>query len=296
MGDGVTGMAKRAISAALLLAAVAACNARAEEPQHGLPPRGLAIDLDAERGVTLERGYVAAWESLAGDRSRIFEGRRIEGRPTVRAPSPKLNGRRALLFVKQELVLYDEDALDHLTKGSGYSWIAVIALGIQQSGWAQRERDLNAVFGNLRNGPQYEGFWAGVNEDGTLWAGPRNGRSFGRWNADNPKLAGPLLQLGRYYVVAGRLGSGHGTVTAELFVNASRPVAQAPFRVNAAANPSRLAIGQERDATDHPGKESFIGAIARFLVWDRPLSDMELSDAIASLGRTYGIAVEAAVP
>jgi hypothetical protein len=248
----------------------------------------LLIDLDAERGVTLERGFVASWESQVAGVRRVFEGRRIEGRPTLSMPSALLRGGRALTFVKQELVLYDDDLLSPLTTGRGYTWLAVLRLGIQQPGWAMRERDLNAIFGNLRNGPQYEGFWAGVNEDGTLWAGPRNGRSFGRWNSDNPQLLGPRLEVGRFYVIAGRLGKGVAMVPAELFVGGRR-VAQAPFSVNPLATPSRLAIGQERDATDHPGKESFIGEIARLLIWGRTLTDEELSGVQDATAERYGL-------
>lgn len=248
----------------------------------------LLIDLDAERGVTLERGFVASWESVVAGVRRVFEGRRIEGRPTLSMPSALLRGGRALTFVKQELVLYDDDLLSPLTTGRGYTWLAVLRLGIQQPGWAMRERDLNAIFGNLRNGPQYEGFWAGVNEDGTLWAGPRNGRSFGRWNSDNPQLLGPRLEVGRFYVIAGRLGKGVAMVPAELFVGGRR-VAQAPFSVNPLATPSRLAIGQERDATDHPGKESFIGEIARLLIWGRTLTDEELSGVQDATAERYGL-------
>lgn len=251
-----------------------------------LPEAGLLIDLDADCGVTLERGFVAGWESQAAGVLRVFEGRRIEGRPTLSRPSALIGGHRALTFVKQELVLYDDDALAPLTTGSGYTWAAVLRLGIQQPGWAMRERDLNAIFGNLRNGPEYEGFWAGVNEDGTLWAGVRNGRSFGRWNDDNPQLLGPRLEVGRFYVVASRLGRGVAVVPAELFIDGSR-VALAPFQVEPRARPSRLAVGQERDATDHPGKESFIGEIARLLIWDRPLSDPDLRAVQAILSSRY---------
>jgi hypothetical protein len=251
-----------------------------------LPDDGLLVDLDAERGVTLERGFVARWESHAAGARRVFEGRRIEGRPTLSRPSALLGGHRALTFVKQELVLYDDDLLAPLTTGSGYTWVAALRIGIQQPGWAMRERDLNAIFGNLRNGPQYEGFWAGVNEDGTLWAGARNGRSFGRWNDDNPQLLGPRLEIGRFYVVASRLGRGVAVVPAELFIEGCC-VAQAPFRVEAQAKPSRLAVGQERDATDHPGKESFIGEVARLLIWGRPLSNPELSAVHAAFTARY---------
>jgi hypothetical protein len=253
-----------------------------------LPEDALLIDLDAERGVTLERGFVSCWESHAAGIRRLFEGRRIDGRPTLSQPSALLGGRRALTFVKQELVHYDDAVLSPLTTGLGYTWLTIVRLGIQQPGWAMRERDLNAIFGNLRNGQQYEGFWAGVNEDGTLWAGPRNGCSFGRWNADNPQLLGPRLEVGRFYLIAGRLGAGVAVVSAELFVD-GRCVAQAPFRVNPDARPSRLAVGQERDATDHPGKESFIGEVARLLIWGRPLSNPELAAVQENFAKTYGL-------
>jgi hypothetical protein len=46
--------------------------------------------------------------------------------------------------------------------------------------------------------------------------------------------------------------------------------------VNPLADASKLAVGQERDAIQHPGKESFDGEIARFLLWNRPLTDAEL--------------------
>jgi hypothetical protein len=48
------------------------------------------------------------------------------------------------------------------------------------------------------------------------------------------------------------------------------------------------AIGQERDAINHPGKESFDGEIARFLMWDRPLDDAELAKTLATLRLAYG--------
>jgi hypothetical protein len=66
------------------------------------------------------------------------------------------------------------------------------------------------------------------------------------------------------------------------FSSTSRqPVATKPFPVNPAANSSKLAIGQERDATNHPGKESFDGELARFLIYDRP------ADATTSWSRRW---------
>jgi len=59
-------------------------------------------------------------------------------------------------------------------------------------------------------------------------------------------------------------------------VNDLKACASARFPINPQADASKLAVGQERDAIQHPGKESFDGEIARFLLWNRPLTDAEL--------------------
>jgi hypothetical protein len=48
-----------------------------------------------------------------------------------------------------------------------------------------------------------------------------------------------------------------------------------------------MAVGQERDAIQHPGHESFDGEIARFLIWERPLADAELAAAMERLRADY---------
>ena len=75
----------------------------------------------------------------------------------------------------------------------------------------------------------------------------------------------------------------------ELFINEPQVVACNPFPVNPAANSSKLAIGQERDATNHPGRESFDGELARFLIYERPLTNDELQQDMDSLKKTYAI-------
>ena len=102
-------------------------------------------------------------------------------------------------------------------------------------------------------------------------------------------LAPKPLEEGRYYVLAGRMGSGTGDVQIELFINDSQVAASKPFPVNPKANSSKLAIGQERDATNHPGKESFDGGLARFLIYERPLTGDELRQSIDSLKKMYAI-------
>jgi hypothetical protein len=83
------------------------------------------------------------------------------------------------------------------------------------------------------------------------------------------------------------MGAGTGLVQIDLFLNSSQPVTRHPFPVNPKANPSRMAIGQERDAINHPGAESFDGELARFLLYERPLSDEELETLVRELSTRY---------
>ena len=81
--------------------------------------------------------------------------------------------------------------------------------------------------------------------------------------------------------------AGNETATLSLHIGSDKVVTQADFPVDPKANPSRMAVGQERDAIEHPGKESFDGEIARFLIWERPLDDAELATAMQVLQKTY---------
>jgi hypothetical protein len=273
-------------AAALLFALLAPL--LAAEPV--LPARGLAIDLDAGKGLLLEDGErVARWTSQAAG-GHVFvkrdEGRKEpgSGRPALRKAVPELGGKPALVFRQQELVCLDEDAFDGLSTGKGHTWIALIAVHEQRVGLV----DVNSFFGNLRNhGGKFEGVWGCLNDDNTPWWGVRNGITFGRFDANNPKLEGPRLEPGKFHLLAGRMGAGGGTAKLEFFVDGAHPVASAEVAVNPAANPSRMAIGQERDAIQHPGHESFDGELARFLVWERPLDDPELAAAVEVLRAAY---------
>lgn len=102
-------------------------------------------------------------------------------------------------------------------------------------------------------------------------------------------MLGSKLEVGKYYIVAGRVAAGTGAVKTDLLVKSAKPVGTGMFPVQVDANPSRMAIGQERDAIEHPGKESFDGEIARFLIYQRPLSDQELSEAIRHLALRCGV-------
>lgn len=150
-----------------------------------------------------------------------------------------------------------------------------------------RLRDVNAFLGNLRNEGNYEGIWGCFDDNLTVWFGSRVGKTFGRFDENNPKLSGPKLEAGTYYVIAARMQSGTGTVPLEIFVDDAVAKNKVDFPVFANTNPSRMAIGTERDATNHPGSESFDGAIARVLIYERPLNDSEFEDAMTYLKTNY---------
>jgi hypothetical protein len=255
---------------------------------------GLLLDLDANRGVALEDGdHVGAWTNqVASSRAKVFvkqdQGRTMpgSGRPTLKRSVEEMGGHDVVVFQRQELINHDEDAFDHLTTGNGYTWCAVVRVYQQ----VPVLKDVNSIFGNLRNGPLYEGFWAGLTDDNRIWMGSRNGITFGRWDDNNPLVLGPRLEQDRAYVLAGRMGAGTGEVLLELFVNDSKPVVTSPFPVNPKANPSKMAVGQERDAINHPGAESFDGELARLLIYERPLSDAELDQTLGELTRRHGAA------
>lgn len=271
----------------IALLAVLICTAAAEP----LSDKGLVIDLDAGKGLKLEDGdKVAAWTSQAAgavpkDFVKRDEGRKEpgSGRPGLIKAAAGLNGKPALDFRQQELVCMDEDAFDGLSTGKGHTWMVVLAVHEQRVGL----KDVNSFFGNLRNGEKYEGIWGCLNDDNTPWWGARNGITFGRFDANNPKLEGPKLAAGKFHILAGRMAAGTGTVDLELFVNGPKAAATAKIPVSATANPSRMAVGQERDAINHPGVESFDGQIARFLVWERPLNDEELAACFRILQEGY---------
>ena len=255
--------------------------------------RDLLLDLDADHGLTLEDGdRVGGWKNQVKDAKAVDFVKRDEGRaepgsgrPVLRKAAKELNGHNALVFRQGELVNMDEDVFDGLTTGKGFTWICVLAVHDQRVGL----KDVNSFFGNLRNGEKYEGLWGNVRDDNTLWTGARNGITFGRFDENNPEVVGPVLEKDRFHIVASRMGSGTGEQTIELFVNATEAFTKHAFPVTPDANPSRMTVGQERDAIQHPGKESFDGEIARLLIYQRPLGDGELATLISQLQEKYGL-------
>ena len=287
----------------LLLAAGPVVSSPAKAVGAELPVRaGLILDLNADKGVDLEDGNrVKAWRNqVQGNAAGVFvkrdKGRKApgSGRPTLKKDVQQIGGHQTLVFKRQELINMDEDVFDHLLTGSGYTWFSVMSIGKQAKG----KKDVNSFFGNLKNSSNYEGIWGCIADDNRPWMGSRgwprvNPGKQALWNAKNPKVIAPKpLTLNKYYVVMGRMGSGQGSVDLDLFVNSATAVASRKVPVNPKANSSLMAIGQERDATNHPGHESFIGEITRFLIFDRPLSDKELSDMSLHLMTRYKIESE----
>jgi len=266
----------------LIVAVVSSCVLQGGE---SFPTDGLILNLDADVGVEVQESQVLSWKSQAEFKARDFKATREKGRPEIRKAVAELNGHNAIVFKEQEVLNDDEDAFDGLTTGSGYTWVTVLA-AYPQTG---KLKDVNVFLGNLRNAMLYEGFWAGFDDDGSVWMGTRNGKSFGRWNADNPKVKGPKLDEKRFYLIAGRMSGGSESATLDLFVNAEKPVASATVPVFTKANASKLAIGTERDAKEHPGVESFDGEMARVLIWQRALSDAEMKQVLEGLGKMYGV-------
>ena len=278
------------------------------ESKNSLPiSEGLFLDLNANVDVELEDGdRVRSWRNqVSGNAADVFvkrdQGRKRagSGRPTLKRQIAQIGGNHTLVFKEQELVNMDEDAFDHLITGSGYTWFSVMSVDKQHVG----KKDVNSFFGNLRNGRPYEGFWGNLMDDNRVWMGTRNGipaknqpakGKLALWDEElNPcvSTSKPIAE-NQYHLIAGRMGAGQDVVELELFVNSVKAVDRKPVPVNPKANPSKMAVGQERDAINHPGKESFHGEIARFLIYERPLSDDELSQTVQHLMEHYQLEAE----
>lgn len=260
-----------------------------------IPVKGLILDLDANNGITVaENNKVESWRNnISPSYLDIFkkrdEGRKTagSGRPLLKENVRAINGNNTIVFLKQELLNEDTSACDSLIRGKGFTWITVLR-PYTQVGLLP---DVNSFLGSLKNGGNYEGFWAGFTDDNRLWAGGRNGLTFGRWDINNPLIVTEKpLDTTRYYLLACRMSAGTGTVDIEIFVNdLSRAEVTGSFIVNPSADGSKLAIGQERDAIEHPGVESFNGEMTRLLLYDRPLTDTEMKKAGKFLSKYYSI-------
>ncbi len=260
-----------------------------------IPKNNLILDLDAEQGVTHDsQQRVTSWQSQALTTPRIIFQKQDKGRKEPHSGCPSFrkdatsNKKPSIVFRQQELVCAEEDFFDGLVTGDGYTWIAVIAVHPQRVG----VKDVNSFFGNLRNGGKYEGIWGCLNDDNSIWIGSRNGKSFGRFDANNPQVLGPVLEPGKFHIIAGKMEAGKDQVKISLYVNSSHASQEGVFPVNPHANSSKMAIGQERDAVEHPGHESFDGEIARFLLWKGALAPQEWQEAFTNIAKQYEVLSE----
>ncbi|MEM9932713.1 MAG: hypothetical protein AAF824_03840 [Bacteroidota bacterium] len=268
----------------------------------------LILDLDADQGVsTQHNGRVYSWtnqvekfsaKDFVSNDYGVRSSKPGSGMPRLKLELAEINGHNAISFREDELVNMEEDAFDYLITGSGYTWFAVIKPYPTQDSDEETEfglnrlKDVNAFIGNLRNSGNYEGFWGCLDDDLRFWCGSRSGITFGRFDENNPKLSGPKLEEGKFYILAARMGAGTDTVDIELFVNNSTPYSSVKYPVNVYAQPSKLAVGTERDATNHPGSESFDGEIARILIYETPLTEKGFTATIMYLSLKYGIEIE----
>lgn len=257
--------------------------------------KGLMLDLDADKGVELDdSGRVVIWTNqVPGTTVKVFvprdEGRPVagSGRPGYQRDIAAINHHPTLVFREQELLNSDEDAFDHLITGSGYTFFCVLRPYSQEG----KLKDVNSFFGNLRNGGNYEGIWGGLADDNRVWSGARNGITFGRWDDNNPFIVSAAsLDTTHYYLVMGRMDAGTDSANVCLMVGGDTASYCRRVKVNPKADPSKLSIGQERDAIQHPGVESFDGEIARFLLYDRPLNTSEMRAVTDRLNARYRLA------
>lgn len=279
--------------ATLATATVSLCN--------DITTEGLLVDLDADKGVTItSENLVTQWTNQVKNTAAVHfnytdEGRSEpgSGRPKLNKNNKSINGRNSLVFRSDELINDNDEAFDGLITGKGYTWFTILKPYKQEGKGGIYP---HAFFGNLRNSgpPQKEdghfaGFWGAFYLNGKVWMGSRNGVNFERGGKNNPEVAGPILNHNEWYIIMGRQAKGKGTVTLELFINdASKAVNTAPYPVGT-KEPSRLAIGTERNAINHQGGESFDGEMAKFLLYGRPLSNKEMLETVKKLKSIYGL-------
>lgn len=270
----------------------------------------LVLDLNADFGVTTEEdNLVTTWTNQAPnpkavDFNHTEEGRTKTiisqtelgtGRPALLENSSEIKGHNSLIFREDELINDNDEAFHGMMTGGGYTWFAVIKPYEQRGPGKIDSIYPNAFFGCLRNsGPpqmesgQYAGFWGSFYPDGRVYMGSRNGLNEKvRDGVNTPEVAAPPPSVNEWHIIMGRQGSGQGIVQLELFVdNPSEAVNSSDYPVGS-VEPSRMAIGTERNAINHQGKESFDGELARLLMYKTSLDQQEMEEVYDYLRSVY---------
>ena len=269
-------------------------------PKTELPTlKGLVLDLDADAGVTVEdEKMVTSWKNQVPDAKAVDfqmteEGRTKTiisqkepgtGRPTLLKNVDEINGHSSLMFREDELINDNDEAFHGMMTGTGYTWFAVIKPYKQGGPGKINSKYPNAFFGCLRSSspPQkesglYAGFWGSFYPDGRVYMGSRNGLNQKvRDKVNTPEVEGPPPSTNEWHIIMGRQGSGKGVVKLDLFVDDPSQVVNSSDYPVGNVEPSRMAIGTERNAINHQGKESFDGELARLLMYEKALDKKEM--------------------
>ncbi len=277
----------------------------------GLPvSKALVLDLNADLGLTMEEdSMVTVWtnqvvNAKAVDFKITEEGRtktiisqeiQGTGRPTLLKNDGEINGHNSLVFREDELINDNDEAFHGMITGGGYTWFAVIKPYVQRGPGKINSGYPNAFFGCLRNTGkpqlepgQYAGFWGSFYPDGRVYMGSRNGMSKTvRDKVNTPEVAGPKPAINEWHIIMGRQGTGQDTVLLELFVNNPSKAVNAGKYPVANVEPSRMAIGTERNAINHQGKESFDGELARLLMYETALDEQDMKKVYNYLRKVY---------
>lgn len=271
---------------------------------------GLVLDLNADVGVATEdESMVTSWTNQVPNAEAVDfviteEGRTKTiisqeepgtGRPILKKDVTELNGHNSLAFREDELINDNDEAFHGMITGGGYTWFAVIKPYKQVGPGKINSNYPNAFFGCLRNTAapqlepgQYAGFWGSFYTDGRVYMGSRNGISEKvRDRVNTPEVEAPPIAVDTWHIIMGRQGSGHGIVQLELFVNDPSKAANSHDYPVADVEPSRMAIGTERNAINHQGKESFDGEIARLLMFETALNKEEMTAVYDYLRNVY---------
>lgn len=259
----------------------------------------LVLDLNADVGLTLEDdSMVSSWKNQAPNPKAVDfkiteEGRTKTiisqeelgtGRPTLLNNISEINGHNSLIFREDELINDNDEAFHGMMTEGGYTWFAVIKPYKQAGPGKINSGYPNAFFGCLRNTGkpqlepgQYAGFWGSFYPDGRVYMGSRNGLSEKvRDKINTPEVEGPAPAVNEWHIIMGRQGTGQNTVLLELFVNNPTDAVNSHDYPVADIEPSRMAIGTERNAINHQGKESFDGELARLLMYETALDEQEM--------------------
>ena len=270
----------------------------------------LMLDLNADKGLAVEEdSMVTSWanqvpNAKAVDFKSTEEGRTKTiisqeeegtGRPTLLKNSAEINGHNSLVFREDELINDNDSAFHGMMTGDGYTWFAVIKPYKQAGPGKINSIYPNAFFGCLRNtakpqleGGQFAGFWGSFYTDGRVYMGSRNGLSIKvRDGVNTPEVEAPPPAINKWHIVMGRQGSGQGVVKLELFVNNPFDAVNSSDYPVGDVEPSRMAIGTERNAINHQGKESFDGELTRLLMYDAALDKQQMNAVYDYLTEVY---------